>query len=137
MSDGLVDAHHHIWNIADLPWLAGPVIPRIFGPYEPLQRDYTVEEYLAEAVPNGVEAAVYVQANWPLERSLDEIRWLQETHDRTGWLTAFIGSADLFDPSATDVMARQAEASDLVRGPGCSCTGTSGRSSATHRARSG
>ena len=32
-----VDAHHHIWPHRELPWLAGPMIPRIFGPYESLQ----------------------------------------------------------------------------------------------------
>lgn len=30
----IVDAHHHIWRQADLPWLMGPMRPRIFGPYE-------------------------------------------------------------------------------------------------------
>ena len=44
-----VDAHHHIWPHRELPWLAGPMIPRIFGPYESLQgRDYTAEEYIAD-----------------------------------------------------------------------------------------
>ena len=26
---GIVDAHHHIWRQADLPWLMGPLQPRI------------------------------------------------------------------------------------------------------------
>jgi predicted TIM-barrel fold metal-dependent hydrolase len=26
-----VDAHLHVWRLADLPWLHGPVVPRIFG----------------------------------------------------------------------------------------------------------
>ena len=34
---------------SELPWLAGPMIPRIFGPYESLQgKDYTAEEYIAD-----------------------------------------------------------------------------------------
>ena len=37
-----VDAHHHIWRQADLPWLIGPMQPRIFGPYEPIRRDYPI-----------------------------------------------------------------------------------------------
>ena len=36
----VVDAHLHIWRQADLPWLAGPMQPRIFGPYEAIRRDY-------------------------------------------------------------------------------------------------
>ena len=42
----IVDGHHHIWRQADLPWLIGPMQPRIFGPYEPIRRDYPIEEYL-------------------------------------------------------------------------------------------
>ena len=39
----VVDGHHHIWRQADLPWLVGPMQPRIFGPYEPIRRDYPIE----------------------------------------------------------------------------------------------
>ena len=42
----IVDGHHHIWRQADLPWLTGPMQPRIFGPYEPIRRDYSIQEYL-------------------------------------------------------------------------------------------
>ena len=62
----IVDAHHHVWRRADLPWLNGPMVPRIFGPYEPICRDYPIEEYLADIAGTGVEASVYVQANWPI-----------------------------------------------------------------------
>jgi predicted TIM-barrel fold metal-dependent hydrolase len=60
-----VDSHFHVWRQADLPWLTGPMQPRIFGPYEPIRRDYPMEEYLADRAGTGVERAVYVQANWP------------------------------------------------------------------------
>jgi predicted TIM-barrel fold metal-dependent hydrolase len=112
----IVDAHHHIWRAADLPWLRGEMIPRIFGPYEPIRRDYPVSEYVEEATACGITSAVYVQANWPLDRSLDEVRWLHEVHAETGWPTAVIGSADLFDEGAADVMRRQAALTPLMRG---------------------
>jgi predicted TIM-barrel fold metal-dependent hydrolase len=57
-----------------------------------------------------------VQANWPLDRSVDEVRWLREVHAETGWPTAFIGSADLFDPGAVEVMRAQAALTPLMRG---------------------
>ncbi len=60
----MIDAHFHIWQQADLPWLMGPMQPRIFGPYEPIRRDYPIEEYLADAAAGGITGAVYVQANW-------------------------------------------------------------------------
>jgi predicted TIM-barrel fold metal-dependent hydrolase len=114
---GYVDAHHHIWPHRELPWLAGPMIPRIFGPYEPLRgRDYTAEKYVADAEASGFAQSVYVQANWPLERSVDEVRWVHEQHERTGWPHAIVGSADLFDPRAIETLDAQAETSPLMRG---------------------
>jgi len=112
----VVDAHHHIWRVQDLPWLSGPMVPRIFGPYEPLRRDYLAEEYIADATRAGIAQSVYVQANWPLERSIDEVRWVQSVHDATGWPHAIVGSADLFRDDAGEVFAAQAAASPLVRG---------------------
>ena len=73
----VIDAHHHIWRQADLPWLSGPMLPRIFGPYEPIRRDYPIEEYLADIVGTGVVKSVYVQANWAPERAEDEVAWVQ------------------------------------------------------------
>ena len=91
----IVDGHHHIWRRADLPWLSGPVVPRIFGPYEPIRRDYPCEEYLADATPHGVTGSVYVQANWAPARGLDEALWVHGEHERTGWPTAQVAFADL------------------------------------------
>jgi predicted TIM-barrel fold metal-dependent hydrolase len=114
--DDVVDCHHHIWRMADLPWLNGPMVPRIFGPYEPIRRDYPACEYVADATAAGVDAGVYVQANWPLDRSVDEVRWLAGVHGETGWPQAIIGSADLFEPGAGEVFQRQLDATPLMRG---------------------
>src|SRR5688572_31713815 len=38
---------------SDLPWLSGAVLPRIFGPDEPV-RDYPIEEYLIDILGSGV-----------------------------------------------------------------------------------
>ena len=80
----IVDAHHHIWRRADLPWLAGPMQPRIFGPYEAIRRDYPIDEYLADLAGCGVTQSVYVQANWAPERFEDEVAWVQRTADESG-----------------------------------------------------
>ena len=67
MSD-IVDAHHHIWRQADLPWLTGPMQPRIFGPYEPIRRDYSIQEYLGDLAGSGVtrksRLAWYSESGW-------------------------------------------------------------------------
>ena len=105
----IVDAHHHVWRVKDMPWLSGPMVPRIFGPYEPIKRDYLIDEYIADASSAGITQSVYVQANWPLDQVLAEVRWLAEVHEESGWPTAVIGCADLFDPDAVEVMKKQAE----------------------------
>ena len=89
-----VDAHHHIWRQADLPWLSGPMQPRIFGPYEPIRRDYPIEEYLADIATSGVTRSVYVQTNWANERFQDETAWVQQTADEHGWPHAIVSFAD-------------------------------------------
>jgi predicted TIM-barrel fold metal-dependent hydrolase len=114
--EDVVDAHIHIWRMADLPWLHGPMLPRIFGPYEPIRRDYPITEYLGDARTAGVRAAVYIQPNWPLERSVDEVRWVQGVHEHHDWPHAIIGSADMFTPGARAVFERQRAISPLMRG---------------------
>ncbi len=92
---GLVDAHFHIWRQADLPWLMGPMQPRIFGPYEPIRRDYPVEEYLADCRAEGIAEAVYVQANWAPARALDEVRFVAESARRAAFPIATVAYADM------------------------------------------
>ncbi len=48
MMQKAIDSHFHIWRQKDQPWLVGPMVPRIFGPYEPIRRDYPIEEFLAD-----------------------------------------------------------------------------------------
>jgi predicted TIM-barrel fold metal-dependent hydrolase len=105
---GIVDAHHHIWRQADLPWLTGPMQPRIFGPYNPIRRDYPIEEFLADIQSTGVEKSVYVQANWPVGRFEDEVAWVQKIADETGWPHAIVGYADfLQDDVSPDLVKLQ------------------------------
>ena len=93
--NGLVDAHHHIWRQADLPWLTGAMQPRIFGPYEPIRRDYPIQEYLGDLAEGGVTQSVYVQTNWAKERFEDEAAWVQQTADAHGFPHAIVAYADL------------------------------------------
>ncbi|WP_050425522.1 amidohydrolase family protein [Bradyrhizobium tropiciagri] len=91
---GIVDGHHHIWRQADLAWLSGPMQPRIFGPYEPIRRDYPIEEYLDDLKGSGVTRSVYVQTNWPNGQFEDEAAWVQQTADQHGWPHALVAYAD-------------------------------------------
>jgi L-fuconolactonase len=91
----VIDSHFHIWRQQDLPWLAGPMVPRIFGPYEPIKRDYPIEEFLADQRGSGVEKAIYVQTNWAKDRFEEEVAWVQKTADETGWPHGIVGFADM------------------------------------------
>jgi len=90
----IIDAHHHIWRRRDLPWLDGPMQPRIFGPYEPIRRDYLIDEYLADLAGTGITKSVYVQCNWPKDRFEDEVAYVQQAADETGFPHAIVGYAD-------------------------------------------
>jgi hypothetical protein len=47
----LVDAHHHLWNLAcnHYPWLSDQPKHFFLGPYDTLRRDYLPEDYLRDA----------------------------------------------------------------------------------------
>jgi predicted TIM-barrel fold metal-dependent hydrolase len=90
----IIDAHHHIWRRSDLPWLDGPMQPRIFGPYEAIRRDYLIDEFLADLAGTGVTKSVYVQCNWAKDRFEDEVAFVQKAADQTGFPHAIVGYAD-------------------------------------------
>lgn len=115
MTDPIVDAHHHIWRRADQPWLQGPTVPRIFGEYDAIKRDYPIEEFLGDLEGSGVVRSVYVQTNWAPARAEEEVAWVQATADLHGWPHAIVGFVDLFDADAAAVMEAHAR-SPLMRG---------------------
>ena len=90
----IVDGHHHIWRRDDLPWLSGPMQPRIFGPYEPIRRDYPIGEFRDDLAGSGVVRSVYVQTNWANGRFEDEAAWVQQTANENGWPHAIVAYAD-------------------------------------------
>ena len=104
----VVDAHHHIWRQADLPWLTGPMQPRIFGPYEAIRRDYPIAEYRDDVRSTGVVQSVYVQANWPVDRFEDEVASVQSVSNETGWPHAIVGYCDMTQPDARPALDRLA-----------------------------
>jgi predicted TIM-barrel fold metal-dependent hydrolase len=102
----IIDAHHHIWRLAETAWLQGPMQPRIFGAYEPLRRDYLIEEFLDEVVPCQVVKSVFVQVNVAPGKEVDEVAWVQSVADRTGFPHAICAFANLAAPDVGDVLDR-------------------------------
>ena len=91
------------------------MVPRIFGPYEPIRRDYPIEEYLADIAGTGVVKSVYVQANWAPDRAEDEVAYVQEAADETGWPHAIVAYANLIEDDVRPALDRLKK-HPLVRG---------------------
>ena len=111
----IIDAHHHIWQMKNLPWLVGEPVPRIFGQYDSIRRDYSVEEFLADIRDCGVSKTVYVQVNWIPHQEVNETRWVQSVANKFGSPNAIVGFADLTEPNVEATLAAHLK-SPLFRG---------------------
>ena len=89
--------------------MSGPQAPRIFGPYQPICRDYPIDEYRSDIAGCDIVKSIYIQTNWPAGQSYDEARWVQSVSDATGWPHANIAHADLADPYAGVLIERLAK----------------------------
>ena len=112
-SGPVVDTHHHIWLRKDVAWLADPPIPRMFGDYFGLRRDYPVEEWINDIVPEGVTKSVHVTAMWGPTCALDETRWLQSVADKNGFPHGIVCNANLADPDADAALKAQKQFPNL------------------------
>lgn len=109
----IVDAHHHIWRLDRLPWLAGPPVPRIFGSYDTLRRDYPIEEYAADARPHGVTMSIHVQANVAPGGETEEVEWAASCGSAAGLVQGVVGFADLSAPDVGNTLDRHLAVSAL------------------------
>ena len=108
-----IDTHHHIWLRKDVAWLADPPIPRMFGDYFGIRRDYPVEEFINDVKPQGVTKSVHVTAMWGPGRALDETRWLQSVADKHGFPHGIVCNADLADPDVETALKAQRQFPNL------------------------
>ena len=113
MSEPIIDAHHHIWRVKAVPWLAGPPLPRIFGDYAPLRRDWPMEELAAEFSRHDVVKSVYVQINVAPGREVEEADWVQSVADAHGFPHGIVGYADLASPDLAATLDREMECANL------------------------
>ena len=106
-----------------MPWLSGPMQPRIFGDYAAIRRDYGIEEYIADATPHGVVKSVYIQVNVAAGDEVEEVAWVQQTGSEHGFPHAIVGYVDLRAPDALATLDRE-RAHPRLRACGSSSTGT-------------
>ena len=106
-SGPVIDTHHHIWLRKDVAWLADPPIPRMFGDYFGIRRDYPVDEFIQDVKPQRVTKSVHVTAMWGPGKVLEETRWLQAVADKHGFPHGIVSNIDLADPQAEAALKAQ------------------------------
>jgi predicted TIM-barrel fold metal-dependent hydrolase len=113
----LVDAHHHLWDLAinRYPWLQGPPAPGGASGVGKLQRNYVVADFLADAAGLPLAASVHVEAAFDPGDPVRETRWLQDVADRDGFPDAIVAAARLEQPGVRRVLSAHCE-SPNVRG---------------------
>jgi L-fuconolactonase len=94
----VIDAHHHIWT-ADYPWLASK------PEFEPIRRDYGVDDLRANLKEAGVDRTVLVEAGWGHPSETVEFLHLAGAVDE---IAGVVGHIDLLDPHLTTTLARYA-----------------------------
>jgi hypothetical protein len=109
----VIDTHHHIWLRKDVGWLADPPIPRMFGDYFGIRRDYPVEEFINDVKPQGVTKSLHVTAMWGPGKALEETRWLQSVADKHGFPQGIVSNIDLSDPEVETALKAQKQFPNL------------------------
>lgn len=109
----VIDAHHHIWRVADVPWLSGPILPRIFGDYAALRHDYSAEQLISEIAPHGVVKSVYIQINVAPGNEIAEAEWVQSVGDAHGFPHGIVAYADLAAPDVANTLDRLLDCANL------------------------
>jgi predicted TIM-barrel fold metal-dependent hydrolase len=112
-SGPMIDTHHHIWLRKDVAWLADLPIPRMFGDYFGIRRDYPVEEWMNDIVPQGAVKSVHVTAMWGPGRAVEETKWLQATADKHGFPHGIVCNVDLAGSEAEAAIAAQKQFPNL------------------------
>ena len=99
----MIDAHHHLWDIQAVhyPWLMAKGVARFFGDPAPIQRDYPIDEFRAEAGTKGITGSVHIQVG--AEDGLAEATWVQFVAKTTpDWPMAQVVFCDLTAPGLNE-----------------------------------
>lgn len=104
LTDPIIDAHHHIWELKRVPWLAGPMQLRIFGEYAALRRDYLADEFKRDVAPHGITKSVYLQINVAPGDEVAETAWVQGAADVNGLCNGIVAYANLAAPNVGAVL---------------------------------
>ena len=111
-----IDAHHHLWDLqaVQYPWLLERGAVRFFGDPTPIQRNYLLDEFMADAASAGFEASVHIQVG--AADAIAEAVWVQSVADANPhWRMAQVVFCDLTSADLSSHLDRLQELS-TVRG---------------------
>ena len=111
MSQPIVDAHQHFWDLERnyLPWLCDePAIPFRYGDYGALRRNYLPADYFRDSARQNVVKTVHVETEWDPADPVGETRWLQEIIEASGFPHAIVAQARLDRDDVEAVLAGHA-----------------------------
>ena len=103
-----IDAHHHLWDLSAVhyPWLMAKGVRRFFGDPGPIQQNYLLEEFRADA--RGFGASVHIQVG--AEDAFAEASWVQDVADaHPDWSMAQVVFADLTSERLGEELDRMQE----------------------------
>lgn len=114
----IIDTHVHFWNRRNPDpglawvWIGDDVDHPILGNIDGIKMlSYEVDSYYAEVRFADVTGFVHVQAAIGSDDPVKETRWLARMRETSPLPFSIVGDAPLGDDSASDVLARQCEAS--------------------------
>lgn len=100
-----IDAHHHLWDLdaVHYPWLMAKGEVRFFGDPAPIQRDYLLPEFSADAKAHGFQGSVHIQVG--AADPMEEARWVQSVADANpDWPMAQVAFCDLTADDAEEAL---------------------------------
>lgn len=106
-SQGLIDAHHHLWNSEQLyyPWLSDHYNPNTFmGDYQSICRPYSSLDFLNDAQPYDILASVHIEAEHDRTNIWAENDWLVQQQQQQQLPTVFVAYAPLLDPNINHIV---------------------------------
>ena len=106
-NSGIVDAHHHLWNLDCnyYPWLVDKKEKDFFlGDYSALKKNYLPEDYRTDAKNFNVIATVHVEAEWDRSNQVGDTTWLTKMNAKYEMPNAIIGHIWLSEKNCEEVL---------------------------------
>lgn len=94
-----IDSHHHLWDLSAVhyPWLMASGVKRFFGDPTPIQRNFLLDEFRADANSVGMDGSIHIQVG--AENGLEEATWIQSVAEANpDWPMAQVVFCDLTAP---------------------------------------